>query len=268
MDHFTYFLAFARLATLQTTTWGHPITSGLPHIDMFLSVDEMEPPGSEGHYSEDLVRLKQLSFAGAAPPVVPTSKAEAGLGLGPAYVCAQSLYKVHPDFDPLVAQILRRDPEATVYFLSIGEPADARFRGRLEALLGSQVDRVKILPRTTATGFLKLVGAADVALDVPQWSGGRTSLETFQMGTPVVHLPGEFMRGRHTLAFYRRMGVSGPVANSSSDYAEIAVRLVHDGAFRAEVRDKIDTTRHTLFNDQASIREIEDVWLAALAERT
>ena len=37
MDPLTYFLAFARLAPVQCVTWGHPVTTGIPTIDYFLS---------------------------------------------------------------------------------------------------------------------------------------------------------------------------------------------------------------------------------------
>jgi predicted O-linked N-acetylglucosamine transferase (SPINDLY family) len=268
MDHFTYFIAFARLATVQTVAWGHPVTTGLPHIDLFLSVDDMEPPGGERHYSEQLVRFKSLSFAAERPPETAVNRAEAGLEPGPAYVCLQSLCKVHPRFDDVLARILVEDPRGYIYFISNGAYADGLLTERLAGVLGGNVSRVKVLPRMLRPGFLNLAGAADVALDVPQWSGGKTSLETFAMGTPIVHMPGEFMRGRHTLAFYRRMGLTAPVVDSAEDYARTAVRLAHDDGFRAEVRGRIKEAQSKLFEDWASIREIEDVWTAAVEART
>ncbi len=268
MDYFTYFIAFARLATVQTVAWGHPVTTGLPHIDLFLSVDDMEPRDGERHYSEALVRFKSLSFAAERPPKIAVNRAEAGLEPGPAYVCLQSLCKVHPRFDHVLARILAEDPQGHIYFISNGTYADGLLTERLSGPLGSNISRVKVLPRMLRPGFLNLAGAADVALDVPQWSGGKTSLETFAMGTPIVHMPGEFMRGRHTLAFYRRMGMTAPVVDSAEDYARTAVRLAHDDGFRTEVRGQIEEAQSKLFEDWASIREIEDVWTAAVYART
>lgn len=267
MDAFTYFLAFARLATVQTVAWGHPITTGIPNIDLFLSPDSMEPPNGEAHYGERLVRLKGLTFAGETPSS--PSEYEIPWDAGrPAYLCAQSLFKVHPDFDATLAALLRRDPKGIVYFISFQAHADSVLAERLRATLGADADRIRFLPRMTASRFLYLVGKADIVLDVPQWSGGKTSLDTFAMGTPIVHWPGAFMRGRHTLAFYRRMGIDACVVDSSDAYAETAVRLVHDAAFRADIREQIAARRHTLFNDVASIRETEDIWTSALAQRT
>lgn len=264
MDHFTYFLAFARLATVQSMAWGHPLTSGLPAIDLFLSVEDMEPANGAAHYRERLVRLRGLSFAGARPeaPGIPDQLLDR---TRPAYVCAQSMFKIHPDFDPTLARILSEDREGLLYLLGHSPAAIAILRARLERLCGADIARVRFLPRMSGRQFLALVTAADVLLDIPQWSGGKTSLEGLAMGTPVVHQPGEFMRGRHTLAFYRRMGLGTLIAaDGAAAYASLAVRAVHDKAFRKGAREEIAARAGALFDDHASIREIEDIWSAAL----
>ena len=57
MEPLTYFLAFARLAPVQCTTWGHADTAGIPNLDYYLSSVHAEPPDAQQHYSEQLVLL-------------------------------------------------------------------------------------------------------------------------------------------------------------------------------------------------------------------
>ncbi len=266
MDHFTYFLAFARLATVQTMAWGHPITSGLPTIDLFLSPHEMEPEGAAAHYRERLVRLKGLTFAGARP-AVPDSADTLLDKTRPSYVCAQSIFKAHPDFDPVLARILREDPDGLLYVIGHSPVTTAIFRARLERACGADASRLRVLPRMNGRQFLALVRAADVLMDIPQWSGGKTSLEAFAMGTPIVHQPGAFMRGRHTLAFYRRMGDETMIAKTADAYVQRAVRAARDRDFACQVRGEIAARSGALFDDAASIREIEDVWADAIEAR-
>ena len=56
-------IASLRLAPVQCLTWGHPVTSGLPTVDYFLSSNLMEPENGEEHYSEQLVRLPHIGIA-------------------------------------------------------------------------------------------------------------------------------------------------------------------------------------------------------------
>lgn len=261
MDPLGYFLAFARLARVQTVGWGHPVTTGLPTIDAFLSVDAMEPADAEDHYTESLVRLNAAVPTVPRPPAPPQIPAQA-FGIDPTrpvYLCPQSLFKAHPAFDAVCARILEKDPAAVLYFLGLWEPLNSTFLSRVRG-----GDRLRLLPRVGSAQFPALQACADVILDIPAWSGGKTSLEALAQGIPIVHWPGRFMRGRHTLAFYRQMEFMDCVADSAEGYADLAIRLVNDQAFRAHARGEIAARSHRLFDQPAAVREVEAVWLKKL----
>jgi predicted O-linked N-acetylglucosamine transferase (SPINDLY family) len=57
MDPATCALAALRLAPLQIAGWGHPVTTGLSSMDLFLSAQLLEGVGADQHYREKLVRL-------------------------------------------------------------------------------------------------------------------------------------------------------------------------------------------------------------------
>lgn len=269
MEDLVYFLAFARSAPVQVMGWGHPVTSGIPNIDAFLSVADMEPENAAEHYTERLIQTEGLSICMNEPPSGNSTTNRSSFGMNesqPAYLCAQSLYKIHPDFDQIIAAILDKDLEARLYFLSIRTLADEIFLDRLKTSVGKNIDRVKILPRVPSAEFTNLLASADVLLDIPQWAGGKTSLESLAAGTPIVHWPGAFMRGRHTLAFYKKMGVMDCVVDSAEAYVETAYRLVHDQSFRTSMREKIKVNAPKLFNDSSAIDEISDIFEQLILE--
>src|SRR5262249_27561306 len=112
MDPLTYTLAFSRLAPVQCVTWGHPETTGLDTIDYFVSSKALAPAGSEEQYTETLVRLRTLPFFYYRPELPRPLRGREFFGLDAAahlYACPQSIYKFHPEFDSLMAEILRRD---------------------------------------------------------------------------------------------------------------------------------------------------------------
>src|SRR5262249_44821011 len=81
MDPITFSLAFSRLAPVQCVTWGHPVTTGIPTIDYFVSSSLLEGDGSEAQYSEKLVRPSNLAVCYRRPslPARPKSRSDFGL---------------------------------------------------------------------------------------------------------------------------------------------------------------------------------------------
>lgn len=271
MDTLGYFLAFARLARVQTVGWGHPVTTGIPNIDAFLSVGAMEPADAADHYSEHLVRLNAAVPCVPSPRVAAKPADKAAFGIDPArpvYLCSQSLFKVHPSFDRIISGILARDPSGIVYFLGLWEPLNSLFLERMRGALGPAADRIRLISRVRAAQFPDLLSCADVILDIPAWSGGKTSLEALAGGIPIVHMPGRFMRGRHTLAFYKQMGLTECVAADAESYAALAFRLVHDMEFRTRIRGEIKARAPRLFDQVGAVREAEGYWEEALAARS
>ncbi|HEX9702203.1 MAG TPA: hypothetical protein VGA19_05080, partial [Rhodospirillales bacterium] len=268
----TYFLAFARLAPVQVTTWGHPDTTGVPNVDYFLSPAAAEPADADGHYSERLVRFRDLitCYRRPAPPADPPDRQALGLPAdGRLYVCPQTLFKFHPSFDPVLGDILGRDPAGIVVL--IGPPAgsqqQALLHARFRRAFPEAADRVVFLPPMPFEKYLGLLMLADAVLDLPTFSGGNSSLEAFAMGVPVVTWPGDFMRGRVTLACYRQMGIDDLVAGDAEEYVGLALRLAGDADFRAAVRAKIQANADRLFDNTGFVRELEDFLEAAADAR-
>ncbi len=127
-DSFNYFLPWFRPAPLQYTSWAWPLTTGIPGMDFFLSSDLAEPEGAQDLYRETLLTMPGNMFTWAEPPTPPErpmTRADFGLADGEhLYLCAQNPRKIHPDFDPLAAGILERDPRARVLLIGSREGAE------------------------------------------------------------------------------------------------------------------------------------------------
>ncbi len=263
MDPFTYYLAHARLAPLQMVAWGHPVTTGLDSIDRFVSAEAFDRDGAEPDYTEGLARLPYLllDWQPEAIGLAGADRVQLGMSAeGRVYFCAQSLFKLHPRFDRVLAEILRRDRGAVLHFVEgHRRPWCERIVARLEREFPGARNRMRFLPRLSGADFVRAQGLADVVLDTPGFSGGKTSLEGFSMGQPVVTMPSRYLRGRLTYGFYRRMGLDDLVAASLDDYVEKAVRLGTDVAFRNEARARVAERSPRLWGTSESVRAFEDL---------
>jgi CRISPR-associated protein Csy1 len=255
MASVSYLLAAMRLAPVQAAGWGHPVTTGSDTIDFYFTCAEMEPPDGDAHYVESLVRLPGLGVSYSMPsPPPPGTRAQAGLPQDSRiYLCAQSLFKVHPEMDDLLAQIAAADERAVlVFFQAPARRVTEAFAARVQRALARRGvpprGQLKFLPRMESSYFRRVLALADVVLDTPRWSGGNTSIDAFAAGVPVVTLPGRFMRGRQTLGMLRLMELQELIAASAEDYVRIALEVARDAARNAALREAIVARRAVLFD--------------------
>ena len=260
MEPLTYFLAFARLAPSQCVTWGHPLTTGIPNIDFFISSKGLEVAGAQAHYTEELVRLDTLNTFYIRPELR-GSLTRGDLGVSDnatLYMCPQTLFKFHPEFDRVIAGVLEGDPKGDLVLLE-GTCANhtTLIRARLGRSIPHVMDRIKIIPRLSHDGFLALVRMADVMLDPIHFGGGSTTIQALSFGTPVVTLPSEFLRGRISYACYQHMGVDRLIGKDIDDYVRIAVELGRNPDSRKVLREELADRSGILFSNQKVIEECE-----------
>jgi len=226
-----------RLAPVQCITWGHPNTTGYPTLDYFLSSAMMEPADADEHYTERLIRLPNLGLYYEPLEIEPVAVERAQLGLRSdttVYWSGQSLFKYLPQFDEVYARIAREVGDCQFAFIRFGtgRQIDEALRGRLDRAFAEvglkAADHCVFLPRLPTEVFITAIGQCDVVLDTPGWSGGNSTLEGLAHDVPIVTWPGPLMRGRHTMAILRRMGITETIADTIDDYVAIAVRLARD----------------------------------------
>ncbi len=269
MDQMVPKLAGLRLAPIQCVSQGHPVTSGFPTIDYYLGSALMEPEDGDAHYTERLVRLPNLGVAYVPPPVVPSVLRREALGLradATLFLCCQHLPKYLPQFDRVFAAIARRVDDAQFVFIAAPGRMEvtARFQrrlGRAFAAEGLDMSRHVLMLSPLATAdFMGVAALCDVFLDSIGWSGYNSTLECLACALPVVTWPGPLMRGRHSYAIMRMLGVNETIAASLTEYVDIAVRLAKDREWRTVIRQKISANRAAIYADATPVRALE-AWL-------
>jgi protein O-GlcNAc transferase len=231
MDAATCALAALRLAPLQVAGWGHPVTTGLPSMDLFLSAELLEAGGADRHYREQLVRLP-----GTGVCTESTAETAQGWG-GPArphnavrFALCQQPIKFDPADDVLLARIARAAGASEFWLASPAKLrwATARLRDRLALALRAQgLDpdaHLRVMPWLAREHFLGFLDEMDICLDCPAFSGYTTAWQAAHRGLPLVTLEGEFLRQRLAAGLLRQIGVTDGIAQSREQYVELAVR--------------------------------------------
>jgi protein O-GlcNAc transferase len=263
-------LAALRLAPIQCTAWGHPVTSGLPTIDYFLSSQLMEPENAQEHYSETLILLPNIGVAYPQPQdIPPLVKTRSDYDLpedAVIYLCCQAPFKYLPQYDYILPEIALKVPNAKFLFFR-GTLLNDRLNQAFSNYGLNYQDYCLHRKVDERFDYLMLNRLSDVFLDTFTWSGGNTSLEAIACYLPIVTCPGEFMRGRHADSFLKMMGLTETIAENEAEYIEIAVKLGLNSIWRETISQQMSERQNLLFDDQVCVTALEEFYQAVVTDQ-
>jgi protein O-GlcNAc transferase len=291
MDALTMQLASLRLAPVQAATWGHPETTGLPTIDLYLSADALEPADAEGNYSERLVRLPNLGVC--VEPLMPSIAIPDLRLLGlpsdePLLLCPGLPFKYSPVHDHVWARIAKglqagsrkrgwariadrlsgKGNGRLVFFrgnnVSMAELLEQRLRRAFEVEKVDFDAHARMIPYLDRSRFFGLMQQAALLLDTVGFSGFNNALQAIEAGLPVLAHEGPFMRGRLASGIMRRMELKELVATTDEAFIEAAVELAGDASRRGQLRVEIANRRKILFHDTEPVRALERCLIEAI----
>ncbi len=257
MDWNSYFLATRRLAPIQGLLSGHPVTSGIPHMDYFFSSGHKDLKDLKQSYSETVIILQdRLSKYPPLPEILPKTNRQ----LFPEadetthiYFCPMTLFKVHPDFDVALQGILTHDSYAKIYFVHLPEDPETSIalQQRFSDSLGELSHRIHFMDWMKKTEFQQAIITADVILDTFCFGSGTTNYQILSLNQLIVTLPGPFYRSRITRAFYERLNMLDyTVAHSVEDYIKKAVRIATDVNHRQQLKALLKKNLSRLVNTE------------------
>ncbi|GMI07997.1 hypothetical protein TrVE_jg13318 [Triparma verrucosa] len=283
MDTMGYYLPFSRLAKRTALFWGHALSSGIANhdgrvatgldaeqvggVDYFVTSTMFEAEGErarspQDRYSETIYMMDGLTTH-FMPPMAPRPNVDlAYFGLptdhsNNIYLCPQTLYKLHPDFDALIVNILKMDPNGIVVF-----PVAVKVEwteSLMDRMLGGEAgefrDRIIFVRRLDFNEFIALAKLANVVLDPFPVGGGRSSLEIFSTGTPIVMPYHRTNILQLTFGMYKTMRILDLVCYNDEDYVKTAVAVGTNRDMEQRIRSAILTQNHLLYQSPKVIEE-------------
>jgi protein O-GlcNAc transferase len=264
-DNTNFALSFYRLARLQFSSLGTPVSPCIKGLDFYLSSQLLEAEQAQVHYQEKLMLLDFLPtwFPDLARDLPGRTRADFGLNeRAHIYLCAQNLLKFHPDFDALLAEILDSDADSQlILFQSRTEHLNMTWKNRFEKRFPGRFERITWLKPVAYSDFLNLLALADVCLDTLYYSGGITAHESLAVGTPIVTLPGQTARSRLSLGRYAQMGLADLAVADAQAYVAQALLWGRDKEQRAAVKAGILSRKYLLFERFEAVKSYSDFLL-------
>ena len=220
-----------RVAPVQATFLGYPGSTGVPNIDWLVADKVVAPKGSDGLFTEKVLRLPNTVFCYAPEvdyplPAYGPEHAQRPLTFG----SFNNVPKLTPHSIRLWAAVLAEVPGSRLLLKAPSfkdESAIRVFRERFEKE-GVDGHRIEFRGPVGLTDMMAEYADVDIALDPVPYNGGTTTLQAMWMGVPVVVKAGQNFVSRMGASFMTAAGLGDWVAHNDAEYVQVAARMAAD----------------------------------------
>lgn len=238
-----------RPAPVQANWLGYVNTTGLPMVDYRITDIEADPPGSESHYCESLIRLPHGFFCYSPPENSPDIQTLPASKMG--HVTFGSLNNSVKISEPVIktwAEILQCLPKSRLIMVSkpLGDEYIRNHFSEIFLKYGVNKERVEMTGYLSMEAYLNLYNQIDIALDPFPHNGHTITCHTLWMGVPVITLRGSRYASRMGASIMTRINLPEFIADSKQEYCDKAVSLALDfdrlAALRQNMRQRLLTS--------------------------
>jgi predicted O-linked N-acetylglucosamine transferase (SPINDLY family) len=260
----------SRVAPVQVNWLGYPGTTGV--LDYICADGRIIPPGAEGSYTEQVVRLPHtyLPYDRNRPVAQPRPRKDYGLP-EEAVVLAffGQLRKLTPPVFDAWMQVLREVPEAVLWLSTFTYP-DAEDALRQAAIArGVDPGRIIFAPyEQDPADHLARYRAADLTLDTHPYGSHSTAADALWAGCPLVSLAGDSFASRVSGSILAAAGFPQLIAESPERYTTLISELAQSPSKRRALRAELALQRDRcpLFDTPRFVKALECAF-AAMHER-
>lgn len=270
MCSFIQRLMMSKLSPKQAVSHGHPVTSGIPSniMNYYISWAEAEIETAQEHYTEKLILLRKGHMHQYYKPRIDSNgnsifcekpylhikrdffKKYGLQGDGNWYTCMQKPFKLHPEFDELLIKIASGDESAKII---LHKPDHDEILDVFKKRLEKCMDQIYFIPALPHCELMGLYNVSDIILDSYYAGGCTTTREALEIGVPVITLPGKYLGGRWSLAYYNIIGIMDLVANNKDEYVELALKYGKNKSDNLKIRQDILNNIHKIFYSEEAV---------------
>jgi predicted O-linked N-acetylglucosamine transferase (SPINDLY family) len=244
-----------RLARVQATYFASPVTTGMRHMDYYISGSLTKPAqGAQEHYREKLVTVEGTGFCfnySIQPEVAGINPDRQSLGIperAVAFISWANLLKIIPEVRETWAKILAAVPDSVLVLYPFSPtwsnsysrmPFVSKMRAIMEKY-GVESSRLILLEALPSRALVKAVlKVADVYLDSYPYAGANSTADPLEVGVPVVVMDGNCLRARQGAALLRSLGLFDLIAGGEEEYIRLSVALGKNPELRGQWRERI-----------------------------
>lgn len=235
-------LANMRIAPIQVTNYGHPVSTFGSKIDYWIGGQETEAiDRAREHYSERLVLIPGCA---QAPVPLEYQLQYPQLPTSPVIInCTWSGQKINSDHLQRLKKIAEKaQTPVRFHFFPGGAILGNGFiplDRAIKSILGEE--RVQVLPDLAFESYMPALESAHFALDAYPFGGYNTAVDLLTLRKPIVTLAGNRFYNNSTAYLLGKVGLEELITRSEQEYIDLGVRMIDNPDYRDRMIRRLKT---------------------------
>ena len=240
MNAESIYLSNLRIAPVQVTGYGHPVSTHGSEIDYFIGGMDVElPEYAENNYSERLVLIPGLGVY----PTYPDYTRQNIIKKTDDFIinCTWTANKVNSRMIENLQAIIKASHKKILFRFFPGSGLDMAngflpFKYEIESALGKE--NVKIFIDTGYVKYMSSIEEGDLTIDSFPFGGYNTIIDSLHTGTPVVTYEGTKAYNRLASALLKRLDLNELIVHNNDEYIDKILNIINNDAYRSEINNK------------------------------
>ena len=241
MTRESIYMSNLRIAPIQATGYGHPVSGFGTEVDYFIGGADVEVASlAAENYDERLVLIPGIGAA----PVHPTYERTDRYRPNDPVVanCPWTPQKISYELLSALREAADRSRRKVLFRIFAGTALEdtgglQAFMRELTEVLGP--DAVQVARKIPADPYMAEMEKGDFSLDAYPFGGYNTIIDSLYLGKPVVTWEGDKFYNRCASALLRKVALEELIATCRDDYVHKIVRLIDDDAYRDSLQRRI-----------------------------
>lgn len=263
IDLFSVMLAQFRLAPIQFSGYGHPLSSGSDAVDYFVGGADVEhPEKAAADFNETLLLAPGMAVVPVPPdyrptyPSLPDDEIIISLAWGTPKIQREHL---------LAIKALREAAAKPVHLLLSGLDISGLKYLRLSQWMAQHFDakRLTLCPKMPPDDYYPLIERCHFGIDSYPFGGFNRIIDSLHLGIPILVRRGDASYNRLAGCLLEYVGLSELVCDTPEAFHEKALKLIDDEDYRQSLTDRL---RRNDYLAQIAEHNPEDTYLKAVQE--
>ena len=262
-----------RVAPIQINYLGYPGTIGTKSMDYIIADKVVIPEDEKKYYFEKVKYLPECYISESKDLFLKTTKnykrLDFNLPQDKIVFCAiHNPLKINPKIFSVWMNIIKKVENSVLWISANTEKSKENLLTQFKKNK-INVDRITFAEKVKENGdHLKRLELADIFLDTVPYNSHSTTYDYIKAGLPMITLKGNSFPSRVATSIYSSLNIKELIAETESEYENIAIDLANDKIKLDKIKNKIkkNCKNSNLFKSKEFTKELEKVYLEIFNE--